>query len=393
MWMGIVYFLLFVVYGIVNTYLPVLLKVIGYGTGEVGLLLGIFETAGVILPFFISATVDKKGKYGLTMVILGIIMSISLLPVIVSFSFFIAALSLCFFSLGIKGLVPITDTFTAHALGADKKNYGKIRVAGSLGFVCITVFLQFTSVITFDNPSSIIWSIFASSILYVISLFTIPGIFTPVYDSASRNVKPNLFKTLFSKNETGEDTFSPSFWFGIFLISLGFLGMTPSQKFFSLYAKEFLHLNSYAGLWAVSALAEIPVMCLSGKLIEKFGTEKLFPVALFSIVIRNLVYAIFPSLAGAVTAQLMHCLNFGLFHPVSVIFCASRAPKKAASLGMTLYSVVASGLSFIIGSFAGGYIIQWWGYTQLFILFSFFPLAGTVLYFFTAKKMFRFPTP
>ncbi len=82
--LGVNYFLLFAVYGIVNTYLPVLLKSIGYGTGEVGILLGIFETAGVILPLFLSTAVDKNGKYGAVMIGLGVIMSVALLPFLFS---------------------------------------------------------------------------------------------------------------------------------------------------------------------------------------------------------------------------------------------------------------------------------------------------------------------
>ncbi|AGT44213.1 MFS transporter [Treponema pedis] len=387
--LGVNYFLLFAVYGIVNTYLPVLLKSIGYGTGEVGILLGIFETAGVILPLFLSTAVDKNGKYGAVMIGLGVIMSVALLPFTFFPSFFIAAASLSLFSLGIKGLVPITDTFTSKQLGRDKKNYGKIRAVGSFGFVCITVFLHFSTVINGENTDSIILSVFISGMLYVFSLFIIPNIFVPVHNSGLNNDgKKKLFQTLFSKGNN-EESFSKTFWFGLFLISFGFFGLVPSQKFFSLYAKEYLHLKSYAGLWALSAMAEIPVMFLSGKIIGKFGVEKLIPAALFSIGIRNLTYAVFPSLGGAVAAQLMHCLNYGLFHPTAVIFCASHAPKKAASLGMTMYSVVAAGLSYIIGSIAGGYIIQFAGYRALFIIFSFFPFIGMILYFFAAKNIFK----
>jgi len=386
--LGVSYFLLFAVYGIVNTYLPVLLKNIGYTSGKVGILLGIYETAGLLLPLFLSTLTDKKGKYGLAMIILGGIMAAGLLPFAYQLPFYAAAASLCIFALGIRSLVPITDTFTSKSLGGDKKNYGKIRAIGSAGFVFINLCLQFTSIINSENTLSIILGICLTASLYIISLFFIPNIFVPVY-AESQNSKQNIIKLFSFKEKNSEESFPPSFWFGLFIMAFGFLGLTPSQKFFSLYAKEYLHLNSYAGLWAISALAEIPVMFLSGKLIGKFGAERLIPIALVSISIRNIIYAAFPSIGGAVAAQLMHSLNFGLFHPVGIVFCASRVPKKAASLGMTLYSVAASGLSYITGSILGGYIIQLLGYIPMFIIFSIFPVIGTLLYFILGKKILR----
>lgn len=383
---GISYFLLFAVYGIVNTYLPVLLKNMGYASGEVGILLGIYETAGLLLPLFLSTLVDKKGKYGLTMIILGGVMAAGLLPFAYSLPFYAAAASLCIFALGIRGSVPITDTFTSKLLGGDKKNYGKIRAIGSAGFVFITLCLQFTSIINSESTFSIILGICITASLYMISLFFIPNIFVPVY-TESQNSKHSSIKVFSSQEKNSEESFPHSFWFGLCIIAFGFLGLTPSQKFFSLYAKEYLHLNSYAGLWAISAMAEIPVMFLSGKLIGKFGAERLIPIALLSISIRNIIYAAFPSIGGAVAAQLMHSLNFGLFHPVAIVFCASRVPKKAASLGMTLYSVAASGISYIIGSILGGYIIQLSGYIGMFMIFSIFPVIGAALYFMLGKKI------
>ena len=127
-------------------------------------------------------------------------------------------------------------------------------------------------------------------------------------------------------------------------------------------------------------------MFLSGKLIEKFGIEKLLIVSLISISVRNTVYAVFPSWGGVLAAQLLHSLNFGLFHPVAVLFCMSKTPKQAASLGMTFYSVVSRGLSYMLGSVLGGFVIEKTGYIPMFFTFSVFPIAGILLYIFSLKK-------
>ncbi|EFW38849.1 hypothetical protein HMPREF9554_00647, partial [Treponema phagedenis F0421] len=215
--------------------------------------------------------------------------------------------------------------------------------------------------------------------IFTCSLFFLKDIFVPLPVPKRENTGKNIFSFFLKKDADSAERFSKSFWFGLFLIFLGFLGMVPSQRFFSLYVEEYLHLQSYAGLWALSAMAEIPLMFLSGKFIRKFGIPKLIIFVLLTISIRNLTYIAIPTFTGAVIAQLMHAFNFGLFHPVAVLFCVIHAPKKAASLGMTLYSVSAVGLAYIIGSIFGGYIIQFFGYPALFGVFSLFPFIGIVL--------------
>ena len=377
--MSIAYFLLFSVYAPVNAYLPVLLKSIGFGTADVGVLLGIFESAGVILPLFLSAAVDKNERYGITMLVLGLVMAFSLLPLTLFQSFAVTAFLLCVFALGIRGLIPISDAFTTKSLGTNTKNYGRIRAVGSAGFVCTALLLQFTPIVSAENVRSIVYGIAVLGLLYTVSLFFVPNIFN---FSAQNSPQPenspskkNLIKI-----------FPSSYWFGLLLISLGTIGMTPSQKFFSLYMREYLHLESYAGFWAVSALAEIPVMFLSGKLIEKFGIEKLLIVSLLSISVRNIVYAVFPSWNGVMAAQLLHSLNFGLFHPVAVLFCMSKTPKEAASLGMTFYSVVSRGLSYMLGSVFGGFVIEKAGYVPMFFIFGVFPVLGILFYMLSFKR-------
>ncbi|WP_198283057.1 MFS transporter, partial [Treponema phagedenis] len=176
---GIVYCLFFLIYGLINTYLALLLRSMGYDSGEIGLLLGVFETAGAVLPLLVSAKIDTNGKYGLALVLLGIISATALLPLI-SFSFIIlTVVCLCLFALGTKGAVPLLDSFTAKRLGDKSSDYGKIRALGSLGFVSMTLFLQFTSVIRQDNIASIIIGFAVSGSIFTCSLSITSEYFTP----------------------------------------------------------------------------------------------------------------------------------------------------------------------------------------------------------------------
>ena len=394
---GLPYFLLFSIYAIINTYLPIMLRTVGFSAAEIGLLLGIIEVSGVIIPFFISPRLDKTGHYGFTMCVLGLDIVFLLLPLLAFHSFLMTALCLGIFAAGFKGLVPVLDGFTAKELGPHNTQYGKIRALGSIGFVCTGLFLQLSPLISGKKPASIIISVSAEALLFVAALYWIPGLRkrAPVVRSTGNSVTadnttfstaakesatvlaPEAKDDIFFKTKQFFASFPKPFWEALLLIFLAFLGLVPCQRFFSLYVEEYLKLEASAGLWALSAMAEIPVMLFSGKLIKRFGKERLLALCLLSIAIRNLCYIILPGIIGAIAGQLLHSVSFGLFHPLSVLLCTSHSNGKTAT-AMTFYTAI-NGIAYVIGSITGGYIIDYVSYPALFMSFGRFPIAGIML--------------
>ena len=407
--MGLPLFLLFAIYGVVNAYLPILLSSLGYSATVIGFLQGIFDASGLLFPIFISAKVDRKGNYGAVMVLLGLLMILVLPVLVVLRNVWITAAVLAVFAIGFKGAVPVADALVSSILGDNRTNYGRVRVLGSVGFVCITLLLQFTRLIDPASPVSIAVWIAIPTVLFTLSVILIPGLLKSRSHSATASVAVSTAAdsyevpdaapgdssrpSAFSRGISKLHAFPPSFWIGIALIFLGFFGMTPSQRFFSLYVQQFLHLQSYSGLWALSAAAEVPFMFLSGWFIRKYGTEKIIVVSLLAIMVRNLVYATFPTFGGAVAGQLFHAICFGLFHPAAVVFVVERAPKHLVAIGMTLYTSVSVGLASVLGNIAGGIIIDTFGYRMLFVVFSFFPLVGIALFVALREQLSRRPVP
>lgn len=130
-------------------------------------------------------------------------------------------------------------------------------------------------------------------------------------------------------------------------------------------------------------------MILSGKFIRKWGTERILLFSLFSISLRNIVYAVFPVFGGAVAGQLFHSVCFGLFHPAAVIFVSERTSKRLLVVGLTLYSSVSVGLAAVLGSILGGFVIDTLGYRALFFIFSSFPLIGIAIFLAYRKRLQR----
>ena len=411
---GLPYFLLFSIYAIINTYLPIMLRTLEFSTAQIGILLGVIEIIGVCAPFFITRQLDKTGRYGFVMCIFGFDIALLLLPLLRFHSFFITAICLGIFAAGFKGMVPVLDGFTAKVLGQHDTQYGKIRALGSVGFVGMNLFLQMHPLISGKRPASIILSVSTSAFLFILTLRWVPDLYgsthacvgkelsdgtgdtshTELSDGQTLRAVEKLSEELIKPRESTakksvnvcslSTIFPKSFWECILLIFLAFLGLVPCQRFFSLYVEEYIKIEASAGLWALSAIAEIPLLIISGKLIRRFGKERLLVLCLFSIAVRNFCYIFIPGIVGAIIGQLLHSLSFGLFHPLSVLLCTLYSYGKTVT-AMAFFTA-ANGMAYVIGSIIGGYIIEYLGYPALFLLFSVFPAVGVALYLFVMRR-------
>lgn len=376
---GFPYFVLFSIYAVITAYLPIMLKTIGFSTAQIGILLGIIEIVGVCAPFFVMQWLDKTGRYGFVMAIFGADMALLLLPLLRFHSFFITGLCLGIFAIGFKGMVPVLDGFTTKALAQHNDQYGKIRALGSAGFVGMNLFLQLHPLISGKDPFSIIMSVSAGALLFVITLRWVPDLYNSPLAPADEKNNTGVYEQLDLFT-----AFPQVFWECLALIFLAFLGLVPCQRFFSLYVEEYIKVDASAGLWALSAMAEIPLLILSGKLLRRFEKGQLLVICLLSIVVRNCCYIFIPGIAGAVVGQLLHSISFGLFHPLSVLLCVLQSRGNTVT-AMTLFTA-ASGIAYVIGSILGGYIIDYAGYPALFLLFSVFPAIGAGFYLLRMRR-------
>jgi PPP family 3-phenylpropionic acid transporter len=380
-------FFLFAIYGVVAVYLPVVLTGMGYTATQVGFLLGIFEGAGVILPLIVSPLIEKKGQYGLFLILMGLVMALVPFPMVKIMGFGATAAFLSLYSFGYKGAVPLSDSLIQKFLTGGENDYGKVRVAGSIGYVVMTLLLQ-RFVPAGTARQYMVWMV-ASAGLFALSLFFVPGILA----SQGKNIsaEENSPSPISSDKKEGIwqtlAQFPPIFWMGLWLLFLGFFGLTPVTKMLALYTTEFLHSNGVGALSAISAASEIPFMFFSGRFLRRYGSLNLLVFCTALVGVRMLLYIVFPNMTGAVLGQLLNSVTYGLYHPAAVVFVAQYAPKGKLMISMSLYSIFALGLASVLGNSLGGWMIDSFGYPVLFTAFAVFPLVGVLVYLFVRKKL------
>ena len=382
MFMALAFFAVFGIYGVASPFLPVLVRSLGYKPALVGILLGIFEVAGIAGPFLLGRFSDRMGRYRSGLLLALALLLASLAPLALFRHPALTALSLVVFAVGLRSLIPLLDAMATLSLGAGG-DYGRVRAAGSVSFVLVAILLQYSPVLAPDSALPIAIWMAAATLGTFAAMAALPAA-----DPAS--LKARRPETLPGKRDGRPALRDPVFLVGLASIALGRLAMAPISSFFSLYVVEELKIDAVGLMWALSAGSEIPFMVLSAALIRRFGAPRLLAVSSVAVALRLAIYALFPSVAGALVGQLLHSLCFGLFHPAAVAFVATKVPPERRAVGMAMYLSLGIGLPTFLGSAVGGFIVEAAGYRVLFASFIVFALASLVL-FAAARKALEAP--
>ena len=375
-----VYILPFAGFAIITPYLALMVSYLGYNTLLIGILLGIFEGAGIAGPFVFGFWADRTGKYRLPLIVSCIVPALAAFPL----AFFIhplaSALLLAIMAFGFRSIIPLLDAATTIQIGA-AGNYGKIRVWGSISFVLTILLLQWTP---FFKPVS------AVNIAFWITLIT------------SASIVPVMISRVFShktvKNKTDEipsgaalpsdNRFISAYFFaGIVLIFFSRFSMVAFYTFFPLYLTKSLEWNAVGLMFALATSTEIPCIFFSKLLIRRFGSLPLLALSAAAVFVRLMLLAVFPFKPVIIAAQLLHSLCFGIYYPAAIDFISGVFPPEKRGFGMSIFLALGSGLPLLIGNVAGGAITEAAGYRSLFAIYAAISGAAVLVYGIVRKNI------
>ncbi len=381
------YFLLYVTFAVLTPYLPLYLKARGFTPSRIGVLLGIVEVAGLAGPLLLARGADSLAAghgfgtaYRLFLAGSVAVAALALLPLQLTTSFGMAAVLVAVLGFAFRSTSPLLDSEVGRILPDPARQYGTFRVAGSIGFILMSLFLQFGGAVSADSSVSVLAAFFVTAVPAVAAALFLP----PVPRAAGSPAHQRL---------GGASSFDRGFWVVIGIIFLGRFAMGAYYSFFSLYLRDSFRGNAsgLAGsgvsfMWALGTLAEVAPMWLSGRLIAKWGLRPVLLVSLAAITLRLSLFVLAPSLGLIAVAQLLHAFTFGTFHPAAVAYVNARVPAERRGLGMAIYNAIGVGLASFAASVAGGYIVEAFGYRVLFLSYAVVPLAAMALLFTKAGR-------
>jgi PPP family 3-phenylpropionic acid transporter len=373
------YFFLFAIYGVASPFLQVLLRGLGYGSLEVGLYQGLFEAVGIGGPLVLGRLADKSGSYRPLLLLTALMSATAALPLALIRSPLVTLPLIAALALGIRGLVPIMDAsvvaHTTKARGAatgPRKGYGVLRSVGTMGFIAMLFITQAVHLESATPLTIGLW-IMGSALVFALTLVFLP--------ESGHGAKPDS-----AAAPRGKTALDPVLLLGLLIIALGRLAMAPINAFLTLYATEALHSDAASLLWALAATAEVPALMIAGRLVDRIGSMRVIALATLAIALRLGIYALVPTLAGAVAAQLLHFFCYGLFLPAAVSFVSSRVPPERRAWGMAVFTGLGMGLPSFLGATIGGFVLERSGYAALFGWATLPALLGLAIYALTRRR-------
>ena len=379
------FFFVYSIFAIVNPYLQVMLRNSGYSYEAVGVLLGIFEIAGLVGPLVVGRIVDKTGRLKDTVLIATGASALGMILLVRSGPVWLTVLALVIIAFFLRSLLPLVDTVATNRFDGDAQKYSYIRAFGTLGFVVFSLAYAALGIpILTDNSNIIMYGLLGCLLFFI-----------PVLSWKEGKVLPPDANMPTTKTRTKREPFSSNPWFdsafaiGLVIIAFNRMSMAAVTSFFSLYLVEELHITSISLMNAIGAGSEIILMLLAGYLIEKKGVLPVFLLLVSGIgmAVRLLLYARFPTLTGVIVGQLLHSVCFGFFHPAAIQLVARRVKRTHRALGMSMYISLGTGLPTVLGSSLGGFLTEGYGYKVLFESFSVFAMISVVLCLIFWKRM------
>ncbi len=369
------YFVLFISFGILTPYLQLYLKARGLEPSRIGVLLGCLELAGVVGPLVLGRLADLRGGYRV-LIVTCLLTSIAVfIPLQMTVLFPVHVIALVVLGAAYRSVMPLQDSIVSTNLADPTREYGRLRVAGSLGFFAISLFLQLTGVLTGDSATAIFVAFAIAVACAALATTTLP-----LAAKGSRGSS----RALLAGGVSGIDL---RFWVIIFVVFLGRFAMGAYYSFFSLFLKQSFPQSGVSLFWAIGPLAEMVTIFTSGSLIARWGLRAMFIVSLLAISLRLGLFVVAPSILVVGLAQLLHAFTFGTFHTSAVAYVNRTIAAERRGTGMAIYNAVGVGLPTFLASVAGGYILQAHGFAALFLGYGAVPLVGVVILGLFGKRL------
>ena len=360
------YLILFIGLGAYNTFLPVYLEnTLGFSSSQVGIIVSIPSILCIIFVPIWGLLSDLMNKQKL---ILWINVLVSLLCAVIytiTKSFLAVFIVAIFLEMFRNSILPLTDTITTAYCEKTNKNYGNIRVIGSL-FFAVASFLC-GQLIKMTNNDLMFFYVFIVSMIGCL-------IITPTLPTLESNTKPekvNLKQDLplLFKNKAY-----------LLILLCGICVNSLTEAMASYQGIHLMNLGAgsdLVGLLTVfMVLPELFFMVKTKSLLEKYGMVKMISFASIALILRWVVYLFTSNPLIFMIATSMHGVAISIIIICSFDFIGKVVDKKLYTTSMTVYSFTI-GISYSLMKLLYGGLIDMFGIKSIFIfsigvsLFSF----------------------
>jgi len=371
------YFSYYFFVGLFVPYWGIYLTSLSFSALQIGALLSLFQISRIFAPNFLGWIADRSGEYIKWIKISSFFGFIFFIGIFWANSFLSIFLIMMAMSIFTSSTLPLAESLTLAHLKANKADskYSHIRLWGSIGFIVAAILLGI--MIDSIGEKSLIYALLLTQLVIFLLAFILPTkkvIFLP---KKKRSIWPIL-----KKRE-------------VVVLLLSCALMVSSHGLLYNFYSIFLEQQGYSGttiglLWAVGVIFEIIIFLLMPRILNKFTLKAVLLISLGFAVIRFfLIGAYVDSMILLFIAQVMHAATFGSFHVASIQLIAHFFYNEHQARGQSLYNSITYGVGGAIGGLGGGYMIEYSGMVNTFMLSAILPFLGFMVLILGLKTKFK----
>lgn len=358
------FFFLYTLWATVVPYMPYLLRARGFSEEQIGLLTAGWDLAAIAGGLLLGQLADRLGARRL---LLGaaVAVGVGVFVPLCATGRFAAALPLMIVAgLSFRTTIPLSDALAIGELPQPTHQYGLSRAWGTVGFIVLLAVVRLGRLVDETDAQSMLRAIVLTGAACLATVCFLP------------NRRQGSARAPLTADGRG---FGRAFWIWMIAAAASAMAMASQYTFFPLYLKDVLHMQQGAWVWALGAVAELPILIFGGPIIRRAGLVPMLLVGLLAVTVRLGSYAVMPYFGVVIAAQALHALTFGVFHVATVEFIHRHTPQARWSLAMAIYACLGMGLPRVLGNALGGYLVAAYGYTVLFGLYALLPLTAVGL--------------
>jgi MFS transporter, PPP family, 3-phenylpropionic acid transporter len=235
-----------------------------------------------------------------------------------------------------NAVMPQFEAMTLAALGPNTQDYGRIRVWGSIGFLCVA-----------GSYGKLLDQLGNDSFVYLTIPLFIATAITAWPHREDRHHLGERIKVKFI--ELWRRTGVPAF---LFVVQLAQISFGAFYVFFTLHLQAQGHSGGVIGaLWAFGVLIEIMMFWFAPSLIARFGVHRLTVFCLLISVVRWMVVAFFAdNLVLMFLVQSTHAFGFAVFHACCMARISHYFPDHLGKAGQSMMYGFSSGVGGVLGA-------------------------------------------
>ena len=341
--LGLFYAAYFFFGGVQLPFFPLWLEARGLDARAIGLIIAVPALVRIIVTPIVTHQADRCQALKATLVTGSIVGLLGMtvvglmegpIAILLAFAVAMAALS---------PMLSLSDAYALSGLGARDRNYGPVRLWGSVAFIAGNVGAGF--LLEWLAPGHLIWLIVSALAVVVaaaLALTPLHAVPRPVSETPAASPKTLLR--------------NPAFLAIVLASSM----VQGSHAFYYGFSAVLWRAEGFDGrliglLWGLGVLAEIALFALSGRLPKWLPPAALLASGGAGAVVRWTAMAFDPPVAMLPALQLLHAASFGAAHLGMMGFLARAVPRELAATAQG-FAATWSGIVNASATFVSGFV-------------------------------------